>query len=141
MLFVMRCRVRSSSDRLYQAILASMTRKSKICESCGRSFDFRKKWEKNWDSIKYCSDECRKNKNNFDYKEQILNLLQKRDSDKTICPSEVLPLPQKTDKTYMEHVRRSARQLVHDGLIEITQRGQVVDPDDFRGPIRLRLKR
>ena len=40
----------------------------------------------------------------------------------------------------MEHVRRSARQLVHSGLIEITQGGKVVDPSDFKGPIRLRLK-
>ena len=40
----------------------------------------------------------------------------------------------------MEHVRRSARLLAADGLIEITQKGKAVDPQDFRGPIRLRLK-
>ncbi len=121
--------------------MPQMNQKSKICESCGRSFDFRKKWEKNWDSIKYCSDECRKNKNKFDYKGQILELLNKRETGKTICPSEVLPMLQKTDKIFMEHVRRSARQLVHEGQIEITQSGKAVDPDNFRGPIRLRLKK
>jgi hypothetical protein len=29
---------------------------------CGRLFDWRKKWEKVWDEVKYCSEKCRKNK-------------------------------------------------------------------------------
>jgi hypothetical protein len=35
---------------------------SKICVSCKREFTWRKKWEKNWNEVKYCSDKCRKNK-------------------------------------------------------------------------------
>lgn len=31
----------------------------KICASCGLPFAWRKKWEKNWDEVKYCSDRCR----------------------------------------------------------------------------------
>lgn len=34
----------------------------KICPVCERSFTWRKKWEKNWKEIKYCSDKCRKDK-------------------------------------------------------------------------------
>lgn len=34
----------------------------KICGSCGRPFTWRKKWEKVWESVKYCSDACRKTK-------------------------------------------------------------------------------
>ncbi|CZT02765.1 uncharacterized protein RAG0_09784 [Rhynchosporium agropyri] len=34
----------------------------KICTSCGRQISWRKKWEKNWDSITYCSDSCRRHK-------------------------------------------------------------------------------
>jgi len=113
----------------------------KICSSCGRSIEYRKKWEKNWSSIKYCSDECRRNKNKYDYQNAILELLNLRGSDKTICPSEVLPLELKQDKISMEHVRRSARLLAHEGKIEITQSGKVVDPQNFKGPIRLKLKR
>lgn len=114
---------------------------SKVCESCGRLFEFRKKWEKNWPSIKYCSDECRKNKNRFDYKPSILELLRSRGFHKSICPSEILNETQKSDKIVMEHVRRSARLLVAEGLIEITQNGRVVDPNNFKGPIRLKLKK
>lgn len=29
---------------------------SKLCAVCGREFSWRKKWEKNWDEVKYCSD-------------------------------------------------------------------------------------
>lgn len=117
-----------------------MTEESKICLSCGRSFEYRKKWQNNWDSVKYCSDSCKRNKNAYDFKESILSLLRERGPGKTICPSEVLPAHQKTDKLMMEHVRRSARLLVHEGVIDITQSGKTVHPDDFKGPIRLRLK-
>ena len=113
---------------------------TKVCESCGREIEFRKKWALNWDSIKYCSDECRRNKNRFDFRPAILKLLQSRPAGKTICPSEVLLESQKSDKDLMEHVRRSARLLAAESKIEITQGGRAVDPLNFRGPIRLRLK-
>ncbi|MDD9922680.1 MAG: DUF2256 domain-containing protein [Boseongicola sp.] len=32
---------------------------SKICETCGRPFDWRKKWARHWDEVKYCSKRCR----------------------------------------------------------------------------------
>lgn len=35
---------------------------TKICVTCGRPFSWRKKWEKNWDEVKFCSDKCRANK-------------------------------------------------------------------------------
>ena len=31
----------------------------KICIICKRPFSWRKKWEKVWDEVKYCSDKCR----------------------------------------------------------------------------------
>ncbi|WP_179376847.1 DUF2256 domain-containing protein [Winogradskyella wichelsiae] len=34
----------------------------KICPVCKRPFIWRKKWEKNWKTVKYCSDKCRKQK-------------------------------------------------------------------------------
>ncbi|MCA0382834.1 MAG: DUF2256 domain-containing protein [Bacteroidetes bacterium] len=34
----------------------------KTCLTCGRPFTWRKKWEKVWDEVKYCSDACRKKK-------------------------------------------------------------------------------
>ena len=34
----------------------------KICVVCNRPFTWRKKWEKVWDDVLYCSDHCRKHK-------------------------------------------------------------------------------
>lgn len=31
----------------------------KTCAVCGKPFAWRKKWEKVWDEVKYCSDRCR----------------------------------------------------------------------------------
>ncbi|HEX2606435.1 MAG TPA: DUF2256 domain-containing protein [Flavisolibacter sp.] len=33
---------------------------TKICLSCKRPFTWRKKWEKVWEEVRYCSDACRK---------------------------------------------------------------------------------
>ncbi|MBA24662.1 MAG: DUF2256 domain-containing protein [Candidatus Marinimicrobia bacterium] len=34
----------------------------KICKVCGLKFNWRKKWARNWDDVKYCSERCRRNK-------------------------------------------------------------------------------
>ena len=33
---------------------------TKICPVCNRPFSWRKKWEKNWNDVKYCSEKCRR---------------------------------------------------------------------------------
>ncbi len=73
-------------------------------------------------------------------KQHILTLLKQRDAGKTICPSEVVRDLYPYDwRKHMEAVRAAARELVQQGKLEITQKGQVVDPDQAKGPIRLRL--
>jgi hypothetical protein len=32
---------------------------TKTCHVCDRPFTWRKKWERVWDEVKYCSDRCR----------------------------------------------------------------------------------
>ncbi|MES2143925.1 MAG: DUF2256 domain-containing protein [Pseudomonadota bacterium] len=43
--------------------MARMTRKrdlpTKLCATCGKPFAWRKKWERVWDEVRYCSDRCR----------------------------------------------------------------------------------
>lgn len=31
----------------------------KICAACARPFAWRKKWARDWDQVKFCSDRCR----------------------------------------------------------------------------------
>lgn len=37
---------------------------SKPCAACGRPMSWRKAWAANWDRVRYCSDQCRRNKGN-----------------------------------------------------------------------------
>lgn len=32
---------------------------TKVCVCCRRPFTWRKKWERDWEGVKYCSDRCR----------------------------------------------------------------------------------
>jgi hypothetical protein len=36
-----------------------LDRPTKICEACGRTFAWRKKWRAVWDEVKTCSDRCK----------------------------------------------------------------------------------
>jgi hypothetical protein len=67
-------------------------------------------------------------------REAILDLLARRDEGKTICPSEAA----RASGASMDEVRAEARRLVGEGEIVVTQKGEVVDLDEARGPIRLR---
>ena len=42
----------------------------KICLICNKPFSWRKKWQKVWNEVKYCSEKCKRNKvgNNFENK-------------------------------------------------------------------------
>jgi hypothetical protein len=73
--------------------------------------------------------------------DEILEMLMRRGEGKTICPSEVArKLYPESWREELEHVRQIARKLVKEEKIVITQAGQVIDPDSFKGAIRLRLK-
>lgn len=32
---------------------------TKVCAHCGRLFAWRKKWARDWDNVRYCSQRCR----------------------------------------------------------------------------------
>ncbi|MBS1734296.1 MAG: DUF2256 domain-containing protein [Bacteroidetes bacterium] len=40
----------------------------KICMVCNRPFTWRKKWEKVWAEVKYCSDRCRNRRRELHYR-------------------------------------------------------------------------
>ena len=123
-------------------------KRSKICQSCGRSFEWRKKWERDWDVVKYCSDSCRGHTPgaaDAALEAAILTLLAERGRDKTICPSEAAKAVGGKDtrrdwEGLMEPARAAARRLVAAGRIVITQGGRVVDPSTAKGAIRLKLR-
>lgn len=115
---------------------------TKPCAVCGRSFRWRKKWADCWDEVTCCSARCRRQRSagrEAQLELALLGLLDERDAGKSVCPSEVArALDAEGWRALMEPVRQAARRLAHRGQVQITQRGAPVDPDCFKGPIRVR---
>jgi hypothetical protein len=129
---------------------------TKPCAVCGRTINWRKKWERDWPSIRYCSDACRKRAKaqssqavDAALEAAILALLNQRGRDKTICPSEAARKvasevagsgeAREAWQPLMEPARAAARRLHAAGRLRILQGGHPVDPSHARGPIRLQL--
>lgn len=58
MLELLSCQILQSKEQMKKEHLPE-----KICTVCGRPFKWRKKWQKNWEQVVYCSERCRRNKN------------------------------------------------------------------------------
>lgn len=73
-------------------------------------------------------------------RQTILEKVQQRGLDKTLCPSEVArALGGEEWRSLMDEVRSVGLDLVNAGLIEVTQKGNVVDIRLVKGPIRFRI--
>ncbi|GAA4119612.1 hypothetical protein GCM10022415_19880 [Knoellia locipacati] len=131
----------------------SAQREPKTCAACGRRIEWRKKWERDWDQVRYCSAACRRRgvgAVDRALEGSILDLLGNRAAGATICPSEAARAVAASDdgsgagpgaqewRALMEPARRAARRLVDAGEVEIVQGGKVVDPSTAKGPIRVR---
>jgi hypothetical protein len=122
---------------------------TKPCTVCGRTITWRKKWERSWDDVKFCSDACRRRRSSPDddaLEAAILTLLAKRPRSSSICPSEAARAVAGDDESawrpLMQPARDAARRLAARGLLEITQNDRPVpDASRAKGPIRLRSPR
>lgn len=130
----------------HRARSATPSHEEKTCASCGRRIEWRAKWADDWDAVRYCSDACRRRgvtETDRRLEETIVELLDKRAATSTICPSDAARAVGTEDdwRDLMEPARRAARRLVADGVVDITQGGNVVDPSTAKGPIRIRRHR
>jgi len=120
-------------------------RSSKTCEVCGRTIEWRRKWERDFDRVRFCSDACRRRGRSASARrvdtalaEAIVALLGERSSAATICPSEAARRVGGDDwRSLMEPARAAARRLEAAGEVVITQGGRRVDPSMAKGPIRI----
>jgi len=125
------------------------SRQIKFCTVCGRQIEWRKKWRRSWDQVKYCSNACRKSglkATDRELESATLGLLSSRGAGKTICPSEAAQKVSKTLsktewKSLVPATRNAARRLYAKGRVDILQGGHPVDPSTTRGPIRIRLRK
>ncbi|NNB88494.1 DUF2256 and DUF3253 domain-containing protein [Corallococcus exiguus] len=116
----------------------------KPCAVCGRAITWRRKWARDWEQVRYCSEACRGKRTQArgsPWEARILELLSQRAGGATVCPSEVARASGGEDwRACMEPVREAARRLVARGVLDIVQGGRVVEPSTARGPIWLRLR-
>ncbi|MBL8225465.1 MAG: DUF2256 and DUF3253 domain-containing protein [Chromatiales bacterium] len=110
---------------------------------------WRPRWARNWPSVKYCSDRCRRHPPgpvDAAAEQAIRDLLAVRARDASICPGEAARLlatrlGSADWRAVMPTVRAAANRLVAAGAIVMTQQGHVVEPSVAQGPVRLRLPR
>ncbi len=75
-------------------------------------------------------------------REKILLLAQARGVEKTFCPSEVArSLDALEWRKWMDTIRNVGTKMMREGVIEITQHGITIDPQNIKGPVRFRLKK
>lgn len=113
----------------------------KTCASCGRRIEWRAKWAKNWDDVRYCSDACRKRKlTSVDVRlETLLRALVEKAGRQGVDPDDAARcVDPAAGETLHEPARRAARRLVAAGVAEMVQQGRVVDPSTAKGAVRLR---
>lgn len=118
----------------------------KTCKVCGRRYTWRRKWARDWDSVRHCSDSCRRRgltKLDAVIEDAMLDLARDRArTGGTICPSEVARFLEPDDwRPMMDAVRMAARRLAERGLIEVHQRGRAIDPSAARGAVRIAAAR
>ena len=123
----------------------SISRTDKVCQACGRTITWRKKWERDWGNIRYCSNACRRRRSprrDAQLEKSITGYLTQYPG-KAISSAELLKLLHATDTqthtTKAEDVRRAMRRLAHQGRIEVIQQGKRIKPQNIRGEVQVRL--
>jgi hypothetical protein len=91
----------------------AVTPGEKTCVSCGRRIEWRAKWERDWDQVRYCSAACRRRGVTAEdrlLEQTVLSLLADRAATATICPSEVARTvgTEESWRSLMEPARRAA---------------------------------
>jgi hypothetical protein len=120
-----------------------MSPEPKTCHSCGRRITWRKKWERDWDQVRYCSQGCRtRGVSRTDRRlEELLRTLV-TSTPRGVGDVEVArAVDPQAWREQLEPVRRAARRLVATGEVELVQHGHLVDPSTSAGPVTIRRPR
>lgn len=115
----------------------------KTCRSCGRTITWRRKWERSWDEVRYCSRSCRARgvTGEDDHAEDVLRGLL-RASPRGVLDTDLADaLTAAGGSEQREPARRAARRLAAAGEVDLVQQGRVVDPSRAVGPVLIRWRR
>lgn len=114
----------------------------KTCTSCGRVIEWRKKWERSWEHVRYCGDGCRRRgirPEDERLEAAILERLAGPQGRQGFDPEQVGTMFANAAgddvREWRERSRSAARRLVAKGLAKMRQAGRDVDPSTARGPV------
>ena len=121
---------------------ADERRDSKTCLACGRLIEWRKKWERSWDEVRYCGQACRRRgirPEDERLEAAILERLAGAEGRRGIDPEAVgaalAAIAGEDDAQWRERSRCAARRLVAKGVATMRQKGREVDASTARGPV------
>lgn len=121
------------------------TRERRICTVCGRSYGWRKKWERDWRQLRYCSKRCsRRRLGRTDYRleEAMLLVLNRAGRGVLVAPREAAKFVDKVGwQSLADAALDAARRLSSRGEVELVEAGRVVDCDSAKRSVMVRLPR
>ncbi|TWR25888.1 DUF3253 domain-containing protein [Mucilaginibacter pallidiroseus] len=72
---------------------------------------------------------------------KTLSMAKERGAEKSTCPSEIARALFPDDwRKHMDDVRKVAVEMHKSGQVVITQKGEPIDVDNIKGPIRIKIK-
>lgn len=122
--------------------------KDKLCKTCRCAIQWQKKYEQDWDIVKYCSEACggyRVGEKDAELEAAIFSLLGDCAPNQGVSPVDAAKLVGGRDsrrdwEALLRPVRVVARRLAAAGRIEVVQHGVAVNPATAKGAIHLRLR-
>ena len=117
---------------------------AKTCLQCGRTITWRKKWERDWPQVKYCSQACRgaPHQDGTDLEDVIMSGLQQVPASQGVDLSQfeeaAAAMLAGNRQGPREALRQAARRLAAAQEIEWVQQGRVVDPSTAKGLVNVR---
>ena len=117
---------------------------AKTCLQCGRTITWRKKWERDWPQVKYCSQACRRapHQDGADLEDVIMSGLHQVPASQGVDLSQfeeaAAAMLAGNRQGPREALRQAARRLAAAQEIEWVQQGRVVDPSTAKGLVNVR---
>lgn len=126
-------------------MISDRARERRVCTVCGRSYGWRKKWERDWRQLRYCSKRCssrRLGRTDFRLEEALLLLLNRAGRGALVAPREAAKLVDKLGwQSLSDAALDAARRLGSRGAVELLDAGRPVDSDSAKRSVLVRLPR
>jgi hypothetical protein len=115
----------------------------KPCARCGRPIAWRRKWERDWDAVRYCSDRCRRARpsaRDRAAEDAILEALRAVPIGRPVALEGLLS-PAADPEGDRDALLDAARRLAAAGAVELLAAGRAIDPAEARGRLEVRRRR